>query len=70
MYFEGVNNLIAAESESQLNMATRQAFGFKENPTSKWREKIQEIKAIINAEIEFSSDFDSGESSTSLKRNR
>ena len=39
MYFEGVNNLIAAESENQLLIANRQAFGFKKNPTLKWKKK-------------------------------
>ena len=29
MYFEGINNLIAAESENQLLLAKRQAFGYK-----------------------------------------
>ena len=29
MYFEGINNLIAAESETQLQLAKRQAFGHK-----------------------------------------
>ena len=57
MYFEGINNLIAAESETQLQLAKRQAFGHKKNPTFRWKKKIQEIKAIINAQIEFSDDF-------------
>ena len=67
MYFEGVNNLIAAESENQLLIANRQAFGFKKNPTLKWK-KIQEIKAVINAEIEFSDDLEDKNTISNLKK--
>ena len=41
MYFEGINNLIAAESENQIDIAKRQVFGFKKNPTLKWKNTIQ-----------------------------
>ena len=68
MYFEGINNLIAAESENQLLLAKRQVFGYKKNPTLKWKKKIQEIKAIINAEIEFSEDFEDSNIILSLKK--
>ena len=68
MYFEGINNLIAAESENQLDIAKRQVFGFKKNPTLKWKNTIQEIKAIINANIEFSEDFDEKNNTSNLKR--
>ena len=68
MYFEGVNNLIAAESENQLLIANRQAFGFKKNPTLKWKKKIQEIKAVINAEIEFSEDLESKNIPSNLRK--
>ena len=68
MYFEGVNNLIAAESENQLLIANRQAFGFKKNPTLKWKKKILEIKAVINAEIEFSDDLDDKTTISNLKK--
>jgi tRNA modification GTPase len=67
MYFEGVN-LIAAESENQLLIANRQAFGFKKNPTLKWKKKIQEIKAVINAEIEFSDDLEDKNTTSNLKK--
>ena len=39
IYFEGINNLIAAESENQLLIANRQAFGFKKSPILKWKKK-------------------------------
>lgn len=68
MYFEGVNNLIAAESENQLLLASRQAFGFKKNPTLKWKKKIQEIKAVINAEIEFSDDLEGKNTPSNLRK--
>ena len=68
MYFEGVNNLIAAESENQLLIANRQAFGFKKNPTLKWKKKIQEIKAVINAEIEFSEDLEGKNTPSNLRK--
>ena len=68
MYFEGINNLIAAESETQLQLAKRQAFGYKKNPTFKWKKKIQEIKAIINAQIEFSDDFQDSNIISNLKK--
>ena len=68
MYFEGVNNLIAAESENQLLIANRQAFGFKKNPTLKWKKKIQEIKAVINAEIEFSEDLEDKNTPSYLRK--
>ena len=68
MYFEGVNNLIAAESKNQLLIANRQAFGFKKNPTLKWKKKIQEIKAVINAEIEFSDDLEGKNTPSNLRK--
>ena len=68
MYFEGVNNLIAAESENQLLIANRQAFGFIKNPTLKWKKKIQEIKAIINARLEFSDDLEDKNTISNLKK--
>ncbi len=68
MHFEGINNLIAAESENQLLIAKRQAFGFKKNPTLEWKKKIQEIKAIINANIEFSEDFAGKNNTSNLKK--
>jgi len=68
VYFEGINNLIAAESENQLLIAKRQAFGFKKNPTLEWKKKIQEIKAIINANIEFSDDFEDKNNTSNLRK--
>ena len=41
MYFEGINNLIAAESETQLQLAKRQAFGHKKNPTFRWKKNTR-----------------------------
>lgn len=56
-YYEGINNLIRAESESQLRIANKQAFNRKKNPCSIWKEKLIELKAYLNAKIEFGEDL-------------
>ncbi len=56
-YYEGINNLIKAESESQLRIANKQAFNKKKNPCSSWKEKLIELKAYLNAKIEFGDDL-------------
>ena len=38
------------------------------NPTLKWKKKIQEIKAVINAEIEFSDDLEDKNTISNLKK--
>ena len=69
IYFEGINNLISAESEKQLNIAKKQVFSLQENPVQKWKDKIQESKAILNAEIEFFENFNSQNNIKKLKIN-
>ncbi len=56
-YYEGINNLIKAESESQLRIANRQAFNESKNPCSNWKDKLIELKAYLNAKIEFGDDL-------------
>lgn len=56
-YYEGINNLIRAESESQLRIANKQAFNRNKNPCSSWKEKLIELKAYLNAKIEFGEDL-------------
>ena len=56
LYYEGLNNLISAETETQRIVASRQTFGNSENILRKWRDQLLENIAILDAEIDFSED--------------
>ena len=56
IYFEGLNNLISAETEKQRIIATKQTFGESENLCKKWEMYLIQSLAFIDASIEFSED--------------
>ena len=58
LYYEGVNNLIRAETEKQRRIANNQTFGFSENLCKRWENTILELLAHVDAIIEFSEEED------------
>ena len=51
LYFEGINNLIKSETENQRLIASKQILE-KTNKCLLWRQKILEILAFVDAEID------------------
>ena len=58
LFFEGINNLIQSETESQLKFANQQIYGGQGENCLILREKIMKIVAQLNASIEFSEEVD------------
>ena len=58
LYFEGINNLIKSETENQRLIASKQTFGKDSNKCLSWRQKILEILAFVDAEIEFGDEIE------------
>ena len=58
LYFEGINNLIKSETENQRLIASKQVFGRDSKKCSLWRQKILEILAFVDAEIEFGDEIE------------
>ena len=58
LYFEGINNLIKSETENQRLIASKQIFGKDTNKCLLWRQKIIEILAFVDAEIEFGDEIE------------
>ena len=57
LHFEGINNLINAETENQRIIANKQVYGANSKKCADWRIKIIEILAILDANIEFTEDM-------------
>lgn len=53
LFFEGINNLIKSETESQRIIANKQIYGSNNQNCIIWKDKILETLAMIDAEIEF-----------------
>ena len=51
---EGINNLINAETEMELNIASNQAFGGLNKKFEEWKKEFLELTSIIESQIEFS----------------
>ena len=58
LFFEGINNLIKSETENQRLIANKQIDGENSLKCELWREKILDILAFIDAEIEFGDDIE------------
>ena len=58
IYFEGLNNLISADTEKQRVIATKQTFGEAENLCKKWESFLIQSLAYVDASIEFSEEDD------------
>lgn len=58
LYFEGINNLIKSETESQRLAANKQVYGSNTEKCINWKKKILENLALIDAEIEFGEDIE------------
>ena len=58
LYFEGINNLINAETENQRIIANKHVNGENSEICLSWRKRILENLAIIDAHIEFADDID------------
>ena len=58
IYFEGLNNLILAETEKQRIIAIKQTFGESENLCKKWERVLIQSLAYVDASIEFSEEDD------------
>ncbi len=57
LHYEGINNLIKSETENQLLVANKQIYGKSSYKCTIWREKILEILANVDAEIEFNEEI-------------
>ncbi len=57
LHYEGINNLIKSETENQLLVANKQIYGKSSYKCRIWREKIIEILANVDAEIEFNEEI-------------
>ena len=58
LYFEGINNLIKSETENQRLIASKQMYGKDADRCLSWRQKILEILASVDAEIEFGNEIE------------
>ena len=58
LYFEGINNLIKSETENQRLIANKQIYGDDAKKCLLWRQKILEILAFVDAEIEFGDEIE------------
>ncbi len=58
LHFEGINNLIKAETENQRIIANKQVYGENSKKCADWGTRILENLAIIDASIEFADDTD------------
>ncbi len=57
LYFEGINNLINSETETQREISNKQIYGQGANKCDVWKNKILEFLSTIDAQIEFSEDL-------------
>lgn len=55
---EGLADLIAAETEAQRRMALRQAGGAFRAKAEDWRRRLVELRALVEAELDFSDEDD------------
>ena len=52
-HYEGISNLIAAETEAERSVSTRVSFGETENICQKWRRNLIDILSLVDASIDF-----------------
>ena len=52
-HYEGISNLIAAETEAERSISTRVSFGETENICQKWRRNLVDILSLLDASIDF-----------------
>lgn len=53
---EGINNLINADTDTELQVASLQAFGGLKKKFDEWRKLFIEISSLVESQIEFSED--------------
>ena len=57
LYYEGINNLIKAETENQRIIANKQVLGENSKKCKNWRDRILGNLAMIDSYIEFTEDI-------------
>ncbi len=57
LYFEGINNLINAETENQRMIANKQIYGDSSEICYLWRESIIKYLSYVDAQIEFAEEI-------------
>lgn len=57
LYFEGINNLINSETETQREISNKQIYGEGANKCDVWKNQILEFLSTVDAQIEFSDDL-------------